>query len=184
MRTSTLVSGAVAALATIVIACGAGDDGGSSSEPAGDAPAASAPADQPKAANVTVKVGQTANIDWGNGSKSTITVSDIQVGAKSQFGAAKNGQYITVKVTVVQTAGTYHSNPFNWKFVMPDGSAYDATIPTRDPALNAADLDPVNLKQSAGYVSFDVPAGAQTGGKIAVSEPGLSSGFGAYWTTS
>jgi hypothetical protein len=183
MQKRTFASIAVSALAILGLACGGGDDNGSSSEPAGDAPAASAPADSPKAANTTVAVGQAASIDWGNGSKTTITVSDLQVGAKGRFGTAKNGQYITVKVTVVQVAGTYHSNPFSWKFVLPDGSAFDATLPTRDPGLNAADLDPVNLKQSAGYVTFDVPAGAQAGGKVAVSEPGLSSGFGAYWTT-
>jgi Domain of unknown function (DUF4352) len=95
---------------------------------------------------------------------------------------ATNGTYVVVEVVAAVTdgAGSYHANPYNFRFVAADGTVFESTFGTFNPALNATDL--AAGQRAAGRVVFDVPENAVAGGKVQLDDIGLDYGEPlAYW---
>jgi len=82
-------------------------------------------------------------------------------------------------VLAVGKTGTYHANPFNFKFVAADGTVSEATFASVKPLLNATDLQAGQKVE--GNVIFDLKQGAEKGGKVALKDP-LGSADVGYWT--
>jgi hypothetical protein len=64
------------------------------------------------------------------------------------------------------------------KVVGADGTVYDSTLSVVEPALGFTELSPG--QKTAGAVTFDTAVGAQTGGKIALTDV-FADGDAGYW---
>ncbi|MBX6751588.1 MAG: DUF4352 domain-containing protein [Micromonosporaceae bacterium] len=178
---SKLVIGGLAVLAVFAIACGAGSGKTESSvggEPQGDG--VSTPQGP-----ATAALGQTVTLtnEFLNDKTSVdVTLSDAQQHTTDSLGLSPdNGVFLVVQVTVVCNEGTYHANPFNFKFVGPDGTVYEHAFASFDGHLNATDLNAG--QRVAGNIVFDVPPAAIEGGKIQMDGIGLDfDEAAAYWT--
>lgn len=131
---------------------------------------------------VTVAPGQTITITDRLGVKTVIafTISDVKVNVVSQSGFDKprNGQYITANALVVVQEGQTTVSSGRFKFVAADGTEYSPTL-----ISGQKDLIGFNLKsgqKADGQLAFDVAAGAQNGGRIALIAYGPTADAG-YW---
>jgi hypothetical protein len=168
-----------APLAALVLACGAGASGTSTS--AGNA--ASGAAAAPKAVT-TVKAGEALNLTedmFGSKTRVTITLTNVRYGVKpsNQFDKAKNGQFIVADVAVLVNEGKFSISSGSFKLVAADGNAFNATFMTGLKDLSAQDLTPG--QKSSGSIAFDAAKGAEKGGKIALTNL-LAEGDAGYWT--
>lgn len=180
-----LIAGLVLAALTGIACSGAGNsssgsgtaiDGGTattSTATAASTPTETAPAITTAPAGTALELTQ-------SGGKASITVSEPKAGVKAKFGSPDNGQYVTIKVSMNVTSGTVKVASWNFVFVSPEGGEYDAElVSVIDPDLKSTDA--VAGQKVTGTVSFDVPKGAEKGGKIAYKDI-LGSSHLAYWT--
>jgi hypothetical protein len=150
----------LAALAALALACGAGNDDTSSKVNGGSGkPVESAAAEKSAA---TAKVGQTVTLtNDGVGDKTVIdvTVTNAKQYAKEpgEFGGKpEHGVFLAFDVTALCKSGTYHANPFNFKFVAKDGAVSEIALTVGfKPQLNATDLSAG--QKTTGKIVFDVP---------------------------
>jgi len=186
MRNKLGVVGLVV-LAVFAIACGVGS--GKTESSVGGEPQDGAPAQDGAGANgdgpVTAAVGQTVtltNTFLNDKTVVEVTLSDAQQHTTDSLGLSPdNGVFLVVQVTVVCNEGTYHANPFNFKFVGPDGTVYEHAFASFDGDLNATDLNAG--QRTSGNIVFDVPPAAIQGGKIQLDGIGLDFDEpAAYWT--
>ncbi len=177
------IIGSVAALfLAFTIGCGAGDTGSSTSSGDGGTSAATSAAS--KNAPATVAAGQPMTLTeslFGQKTVVTITVSNVQTNVKSgnQFIKASNGQFITADVLVEVKEGKYSITSGSFKLVGADGTAYNPTTMLNSKDLLATDLTPGN--KASGQIVFDAAAGAEKGGRIALTSI-LADGDAGYWT--
>jgi hypothetical protein len=181
MRKIALVG--LAALAALTIACGS--SGGTDSTVTGGDGQKVEQAQEKKTAEA--KVGQTVTLtNDGLGDKTTVkvTVAKPTQYAKEpgDFGSKpEHGVFLVLDVTVVCDEGTYHANPFNFKFVASDGTVSEGAFTVGfKPSLNATDLSAG--QKVAGKIVFDVPKAALKGGRIQIDGMGLDYDKpAAYW---
>ncbi|GAA1601933.1 DUF4352 domain-containing protein [Catellatospora bangladeshensis] len=172
------------ALITFSLACGAGSGDTSSSVTGGDGTAVEA---APEKTTATAKVGQTVTLTRdGLGEKSVVevTVANAKQHSKEpgEYGSKpEHGVFLVLDVTVVCKDGTYHANPFNFKFVAKDGTVSEGAFSVGfKPDLNATDLS--SGQKVAGKIVFDVPKAAITGGRIQIDGMGFDYDKpAAYW---
>jgi hypothetical protein len=179
MRSRSFIAVFAVSLAALALACSSGSSttSGGSSDSDGKGAASAA-------AVTTVKVGETlalATDFLGTKTKVDITVSNLRanVKAKNQFEKASNGQYIVIDVVAVVKEGKVSINSSSFKLVAADGTAYNSTIMTEYSSVSGMDLAPG--QKTSGAVVFDAKPGAQTGGKIALTDI-FASGDAGYWT--
>lgn len=173
----------LAALAALVIACssGSGTTSGVSGGGGGDQPVATDEA--PK--TVTAKMGEKVTLTHellGDKTVVDVTVANPKQYTKDgDFLKPEHGLFIVFDVTVVCQEGTYHANPFNFKFVAGDGSAFDGALTVSfKPDLGAVDLN--KGQKTSGKISFDVSKEALNGGKVQIDGIGLDYDQpAAYW---
>ncbi len=156
------------------IACGAGT--GTSTE--------DATGGGKKPAVTTVAVGQPLQLNrsvLGTKTVATVTVSNPRYNVKSgnQFVKAARGQFIVVDVAIQSTEGKITLTQGSFKLVAADGNVYDTTVSFTEPALGFTELSPG--QKTSGTVTFDAAAGAQAGGKIALTDL-FADGDAGYWT--
>lgn len=178
MRKSTLATLLAVPLAAVMLACGAGDTGASTSS--GDGPDVAAAS---QATVQTVKAGQALTLTeafLGDESAVTITLKNVKYGVKSgnDFIKADKGQFITADITVEVKKGKVSISSSEFKLVAKDGTVYDTTI-FLDDNLMAMDLTPGQKK--TGKIAFDAAVGAEKGAKIALKS-WLAEGDAGYWT--
>ncbi|MFI5906225.1 DUF4352 domain-containing protein [Dactylosporangium sp. NPDC051541] len=175
MRFRVFAAVAAAPLAGLVLACGAGTSGTSTS---GDA----APAATTQAVT-TVKVGEVLNLTedmFGSKTRVAITLTNVRaVKPSNQFDKPDNGQYIVADVAVVVNEGKFSISSGSFKLVAADGNAYNSTFMTGLKDLSGQDLTPG--QKTSGSVAFDTAKGAEKGGRIALTNM-LASGDAGYWT--
>lgn len=181
MKTTKALGALTGALVALtLIACGGGD-GGTKATPGGTpAPGVSAAA----ATATTVKLGQSLNLTstlLGGTTRVTITVSEAKTRDKDEYGSRpEHGKFLTVKVAIVVTEGTYLANGFSFKVVAADGNVYENALTSIGVRLRSTEL--AAGQKSSGTVTFDVPASALKGGKIQVAGIGLDASEPAgYW---
>jgi hypothetical protein len=165
----------IAGVALLVLACGTSTKKGSGKAPA------QAPTTPPVA--TTVKIGETMTMTRDMlGQKTTvdILVSNLRTNANSgnQFMTPDKGQFVVVDVAITCKAGKYDANPYSFKFVGPDGAVSDPALPIVKPDLGVAEL--TAGQNTKGAVTFDVPKGAEKGGKIVLKDP-LSQNDAGFW---
>jgi hypothetical protein len=179
MRSSRAVVLVLGVLAAFGLACGGGD-GGSSTTGGGDA--SGPPAQAPPSVS-QVKIGESLTLRtnlFGSKSAVTITVSNLRAGVKANnnFEKPSNGQYIVADVLAVVGEGKVSISSGAFKLVAADGTAYSTTMLTGYNAISGSDL--VTGQKTSGAIVFDAKPGAQTGGKIALTDL-FSSGDAGYW---
>ena len=174
----------LAALAALTIACSTGDT--SSSVTGGDAQDV-ATAESGAKTTAKAKLGQTVTLT--NDSLGDKTVVDVTVANAKQyakepgdFGSEpENGTFLVLDVTAVCKGGSYHVNPFNFKFVAKDGTVTEGAFVSFKPDLRATDLS--KGQKAAGKIAFDVPKAAIKGGKIQIDGVGFDFDKpAAFWT--
>jgi hypothetical protein len=168
---------ALALLAALALACGAGSSGTTSS--GGGTSAARA------VQIATVAVGQPLTVTrdlLGTKTVINVTVSNVKTNVKSgnQFSQPQQGQFITAKVAVVVKEGKYDTNPYNFKIVGAGGTVFDPTIGVASPELGISELSAG--QNTSGFITFDAAAGVEKGGKIALKDWAAEADAG-YWTT-
>jgi hypothetical protein len=181
MRKSALITLLAVPLAGLVLACGAGTSGSSSSAGgAGDGGAKPATKNAP----ASVAAGQTLTLTETIISTKTvveITLTNVKYGVKSknQFSKPDKGQFVTADVSVLVKEGKYSINSSMFKLVGADGTAYDSTIGLDGKNLSGMDI--TAGQKTAGSIVFDAAIGAEKGGKIAIKSF-LADGDAGYWT--
>ncbi|GAA1796732.1 hypothetical protein GCM10009682_18020 [Luedemannella flava] len=165
----------LAALAALTLACSSG--GGTTSSVSGGEEQ-SAPAEAKEKTTTTAKVGQKVTLTSDIlGEK---TVVEVTVANAKQykvepgdFGSKpEHGVFLVLDVTVVCKDGTYHANPFNFKFVAKDGTVAEIALTIGfKPTMSAADLSAG--QKTNGKIVFDVPKDAVADGKIQIDGTGL-----------
>ncbi len=171
----TWITASLAALA-VGLACGAGDQGTTTSgdEDNGPAGTANAPA--------TVPVGQplTMTRDFlGSKVVAVITVANVRpFKSKNQFQTPAKGQFLVADVAVQVQEGKFTLTQGSFKLVGADGTVFDTTMPVVEPALGFTELAPG--QKTSGAVTFDTAAGAEKGAKIALTDV-LADGDAGYW---
>jgi hypothetical protein len=180
VRQGTLGLFAVPVIA-FLLACGAGGGSGTTTE-AGTGQSAAADAAKPAVATVAVGQPLTMNRNiLGTKTSATITVSNPRYGVKSgnQFQKAEKGQFIVVDVAVQVIEGKLTLTQGSFKLVGADGTVYDTTLPVVEPDLGFSEL--AAGQKTSGAITFDAATGAQTGGKIALTDL-MADGDAGYWT--
>jgi hypothetical protein len=177
------VIGAAVVLGGLSIACGSGETDSSVKGGEGQQVETAAP----EQTTTTAKVGQTVTLS--NELLDEKTTIEVTVAKPKQytkepgeFGSRpEKGVFLVLDVTVVCKQGTYHANPYNFKFVAKDGTASEIALAVSfKPALNAIDLSAG--QKVAGKIVFDVPKAALKGGKIQIDGVGLDFDKpAAYW---
>jgi hypothetical protein len=179
MRRTPVATVAIAAMATLVLACGS--TGGGSSTSAGDStPAAGAPT---KTAPVTVPAGQPMTLTedlLGTKSVVVVTLTNVKPNVKSgnQFVKPAKGQFVSADVTAVVRDGKVSINGSLFKLVAADGAAYDTATMFDQQGISGSDL--TAGQNVSGTIVFDIPVGAQKGAKIALKS-WLADGDAGYW---
>jgi hypothetical protein len=177
----------LAALAALVIACSSGTgtksevstDGGGG----GDQPAATATDQAPK--TTTAKIGEKVTLTHellGDKTVVDVTVANPKQYTKDgDFLKPEHGIFLVFDVTVVCQEGTYHANPYNFKFVGGDGTASDGALTISfKPSLGAVDLN--KGQKTSGKISFDVSKDSLNGGKVQIDGMGFDYDEpAAYW---
>jgi hypothetical protein len=173
-----LVIGGLAVLAALAIACGSGNGKTGASTGDNPSPAGTGP--------VTAKIGEKVSLTstfLDDTDTVEITVANPKQYTKEpgEFGSrSEKGIFLVLTVTITCTEGTYSANPFNFKFVAADGTAYEGAIAVFKPALDAVDLS--KGQKTSGTIVFDVPKAAVKGGKVQVD--GIGTDYNepaAYW---
>jgi hypothetical protein len=173
MRRSTIL----AVLAVVALGCSSttttNDD-----ESAGLAPAPTTPS------VTTVPLGESMQLTrelFNNRTVATITVADLKTNVKPNNAYVKpqRGQFLAVTVTVQVTEGRIALNQGSFKFVAADGVVYSTTLPVAKPELGWTDV--AQGQKTHGAVTFDVPAAAEKGARIALTE-WFAKGDAGYWT--
>lgn len=105
--------------------------------------------------------GDTATITEGGervGTVRVITVKSYPRGF-SDYDRPKNGQYLSVDITVEAISEGFDINPFDFFVRTPDGRRFDPTVAYEapEPSLDYSELNPG--EKIRGYVTFDVPRG-------------------------
>lgn len=123
--------------------------------------AASSPASTPtQQANGPAKIGQTVRIKASDG-EGTVTIHAIQLNASPAgtiFGAATNGQYVLIDVTIATTKGTINYNPLYFSAASSDNHRWTSSlINIKEPGLSSGDLPAGEAVR--GYVTFDLQNG-------------------------
>jgi hypothetical protein len=185
MRKAPLI-GLIAA-AVITIACSSSGSGGTSASKngggSGDQPAATATEQSPK--TLTAKIGE--KVTLSNELLGEKTIVDVTVANPKQytkdgdFLKPEHGIFLVFDVTVVCQEGTYSANPYGFKFVGGDGSAFDGALTISfKPTLSVVNLN--KGQKTSGKISFDVPKEALNGGKVQIDGIGLDYDEpAAYW---
>ncbi|GAA1376659.1 DUF4352 domain-containing protein [Catellatospora chokoriensis] len=184
LRKNLLLTLAAAGAVVTMLACGAGSGDTSSSVTGGDAKPVESAA--PEKTTAVAKIGQTVTLNndgLGENDIVEITVTNAKQHTKEpgSFGSKpERGVFLVLDVTVVCKQGTYHANPYNFKFVAKDGTVSDGAFATFKPELHATDLSAG--QKVAGKIVFDVSKAALTGGRIQVDGIGLDYDKpAAYW---
>ncbi|WP_433203676.1 DUF4352 domain-containing protein [Dactylosporangium sp. CS-047395] len=186
MRTKIIV-GALAVTASFALACGSTGTSSSSSGAGGNAGSsggAVAQQAEEKKGPATVKVGEPLTLKesiLGDTTVVEITLSELKANAKATdgFSKPKQGQFVTVKVSLQVKQGKYSINSTAFKFVTADNTAIDSTLSLDGKDLMANDI--TSGQKASGTVWFDVPKGAEKGGKIALKSI-LADGDAGYFT--
>ena len=164
-------------LAALALACGAGDSGTTTS---GSDNGGGTGAAKEKAA--TVQAGQPLTMTrdiLGTKVVAVITVSNVRpVKPSNQFNKPAKGQFLVADVAVQVTEGKFTLTQGSLKVVGVDGTVYDSTLPAVEPALGFTEL--TAGQKTSGAVTFDTAAGAEKGGKIALSDV-FADGDAGYW---
>jgi hypothetical protein len=165
MRTTTSTTTAAATavvLAFTLTACSSSDDDGPtvSKAPASKTPT---PSPTPSKQQLEFKLGDTANVDEGDGRFSAAALSFRDTGIRSSIpGLLKDGQkWAIVEAKVCNESGEVMTvSPFPWTLAYADGGRYEATH------MSGADLPPplypMDAKVKAGdcvrgNITFEVP---------------------------
>ncbi|BCJ77439.1 hypothetical protein CS0771_69830 [Catellatospora sp. IY07-71] len=172
------------ALTAFSLACGAGAGDTSSSVGGGEGPGVEA---APEPTTAVGKLGQTITLTselLGDKTVVEVAVSNAKQHTKEpgSFGSKpEKGVFLALDVTVVCKQGTYHANPFNFKFVAKDGTVSELALTIGfKPELDAVDLSAG--QKTSGKIVFDVPKAALTGGRIQIDGVGLDMDKpAAYW---
>ncbi|MEV4411018.1 DUF4352 domain-containing protein [Catellatospora sp. NPDC049609] len=184
-RKQFLLTLAATVTAATMLACGAGAGDTSSSVSGGDAKSVEA---APEPTTAVGKVGQTITLSselLGDKTAVEVTVTNPKQHTKEpgSFGSKpEKGVFLVLDVTVVCKQGTYHANPYNFKFVAKDGTVFEGAFTIGfKPGLDATDL--ATGQKTAGKIVFDVSKAALTGGRVQIDGVGLDSDKpAAYWT--
>ncbi|WP_433044173.1 DUF4352 domain-containing protein [Dactylosporangium sp. CS-033363] len=187
MRTKLIV-GTLAVTAAFIIACGSTGTSSSSSGAgaggnAGSSGGAVAQQADEKKGPATVKVGEPLTLKesiLGDTTVVEITLSELKANVKATdgFSKPKQGQFVTVKVSLQVKQGKYSINSTAFKFVTADNTAIDSTLSLDGKDLMANDI--ASGQKASGTVWFDVPKGAEKGGKIALKSI-LADGDAGYF---
>lgn len=183
-RKQFLLTLAATATAVTMLACGSGSGDTSSAVSGGQGTSVGA---APEPSTAVGKVGQTialSNELLGDTTAVEVTVANAKQYAKEpgSFGSKpEKGVFLVLDVTVVCKQGTYHANPFNFKFVAKDGTVSDQAMTIGfKPALDAIDLNAG--QKTAGKIVFDVSKAAIAGARIQIDGVGLDFDKpAAYW---
>jgi methionine-rich copper-binding protein CopC len=175
---------AIATTATM-LACGAGSGDTKSTVAGGDSQSVAA---APEPSTAVGKIGQTITLSselLGDKTVVDVTVANAKQYAKEpgEFGSKpEKGVFLVLDVTVVCKQGTYHANPFNFKFVAKDGTVFEGAFTIGfKPELHATDL--AAGQKTTGKIVFDVSKAALTGGRVQIDGVGLDANKpAAYWT--
>ncbi|GAA1414285.1 DUF4352 domain-containing protein [Catellatospora coxensis] len=174
-----------AALTTLtMLACGAGAGDTSSAVSGSEGTNVEA---APEPTTAIGKVGQTITLTselLGDKTVVEVAVTGPKQHTKEpgSFGSKpEKGIFLALDVTVVCKQGTYHANPFNFKFVAVDGTVFEQAFTIGfKPELHAVDL--ATGQKTAGKIVFDVPKAAISGGRVQIDGIGLDSNKpAAYW---
>jgi hypothetical protein len=175
----TWIIAAIVALA-LGLACGAGDEQGTTTS--GDETAGPAGGTGQAAKAATVQVGQPLTMTreiLGSKVVAVITVANVRtVKAKNQFQTPTKGQFLVADVAVAVNEGKFTLTQGSFKVVGADGTVYDTTLPVVEPALGFTELSPG--QKTAGAVTFDTAVGAEKGARIALTDL-LADGDAGYW---
>ncbi|MEU7822457.1 DUF4352 domain-containing protein [Catellatospora sp. NPDC049133] len=185
MNRKQLLLTVAATLATAtMLACGAGTGDTSSTVSGGDGTSVQA---APEPTTAVGKVGQTITLTnelLGDKTIVDVTVTNPKQHTKEpgSYGSKpEKGVFLVLDVTAVCKQGSYHSNPFNFKFVAKDGTVFEQAFAIGfKPELHATDL--AAGQKTSGKIVFDVSKAALTGGRIQIDGVGLDANTpAAYW---
>lgn len=184
MRKLALIG--LATLTAFSLACGAGSGDTSSTVSGGEGKGTGVEA-APEPTTAIGKIGQTITLSselLGDKTVVDVTVANAKQYAKEpgEFGSKpEKGVFLVLDVTVACKQGTYHANPFNFKFVAKDGTVSEGAFTTGfKPELHATDLS--GGQKTAGKIVFDVPKAAIAGGRVQIDGVGLDVDKpAAYW---
>jgi hypothetical protein len=185
-RKQFLITAAAAVTAATMLACGTGSGDTSSSVTGGDG--TSIEAADPKPTTAVGKLGQTITLTsefLGDKTIVEITVANAKQHTKEpgSFGSKPDkGVFLVLDVTAVSKQGTYHANPYNFKFVAKDGTVSDTAFAIAfKPSLDAIDL--ATGQKTTGKIVFDVSKASLNGARIQIDGVGLDANTpAAYWS--
>lgn len=140
-----------------------------------------APYSPPPPQDISVAFGETLVVTDSAGGEVRYVVTADKVYTKTKYGTKpEKGVLYGVKVSVEVIDGTTYVCACDFALIAKDGTAYEGSAFQVSGGLDALD---VNRGQKAtGIVVFDVPQGAQNGGRIELREGGRSSANQGFWT--
>jgi hypothetical protein len=140
-----------------------------------------APYSPPPPKDISVAFGETLVVTDSAGGEVRYTVTADRVYTKTKYGTKpEKGVLYGVKVSVEVVNGTTYVCACDFALIAKDGTAYEGSAFQVSGGLDALNVN--RGQKAAGIVVFDIPQGAQTGGRIELREGGRNSENQGFWT--
>lgn len=140
-----------------------------------------APWSPPPPTDISVPFGETLVVTDTAGGEVRYVVTADKVYTQTKYGTKpEKGVLYGVKVSVEVVAGSSYVCACDFALITQDGTAYEGSGFQVKGGLDALDVN--RGQKAAGIVVFDIPQGAQAGGRIELREGGRSSKNQGFWT--